>query len=109
MTVTAASIDQAIDEHLAAVKDRQRWLDPEFNADDRAEWGYLWGQVAAVYNNPTCYNERSGEAWQYMGTWRGEDGIWRHQLRHRDLPAPQGYILYEQRGRVNIQVPAARQ
>jgi hypothetical protein len=50
------------------------------------EWDRAWWEIAAAYGDPDCYNPRSGEAWQYHGTYRNEAGQWQHSFRHRDLP-----------------------
>ena len=51
-------------------------------------WSEAWDLLATAADarglgrDIVAYNERSCEAWQYMGTWDGE-----HQFRHRDHPS----------------------
>lgn len=59
---------------------------------ESAEWNHMWDWVAKHPLNegmqePTvALNELNGEAWQYMGSYRGKDGTMVHEFRHRSHP-----------------------
>jgi len=52
---------------------------------DSAEWIRMWGYLQSVYGDCACYDESTGEVWQYMGT-ELKSGEWAHCFRHRCLP-----------------------
>lgn len=54
---------------------------------DSRGWASAWATVCAKYGDAECYDARSGESWQYMGTVVKDDGRVEHQFRHRSLPA----------------------
>ncbi len=71
-------------------------------ARNSLEWGRMWNVIRERFGDIACLSERSGEIWQYMGTYRVDRhaglqlidtveanparGQWEHQFRHRDLP-----------------------
>jgi hypothetical protein len=66
------------------------------------EWDAAWAFIAAKYGSTSC--ESDGECWEYMGTYHDDDGIWKHQFRHRmlsdsrvyeDVPASDGWAPSE--------------
>ncbi|MFA4945125.1 MAG: hypothetical protein WC789_10555 [Lentisphaeria bacterium] len=67
-------------------------------------WARAWTRIAETFRDPEGnpdpegYNARSGEVWQYMGSYADFDGRNpRHEFRHRDFPG---------RGRICCKVPA---
>lgn len=63
-------------------------------------WDQAWSQLKTKYGDTVCYNEQSGESWQYMSTVVKDSGIVEHQFRHRDLPgkAEVGYTYFAAHG-----------
>lgn len=61
----------------------EAWIRPRSR-----EWNAAWARLADVTGDRdfAAVNERSGEAWQYMGTYK-RGGEWEHQFRHRDHPS----------------------
>lgn len=59
---------------------------------DSNEWNAMWQWVAehplnAGIDEPTvALNELNGEAWQYMGSYRGKGGAVVSEIRHRSHP-----------------------
>lgn len=59
---------------------------------DSTEWNNMWQWVAEHPLNrgleePTvAFNELNGECWQYMGSFRSQDGRVVHEFRHRSHP-----------------------
>ncbi len=72
-------------------------------APESLEWRRMWNVIRERFGDIACLSERSGEVWQYMGTYHVDRhaglqlletvkanpaaGRWEHQFRHRDLPA----------------------
>ncbi|MCP3997229.1 MAG: hypothetical protein GY722_19550 [bacterium] len=70
-------------------------------ARDSLEWRRMWKVIRERFGDIACLSDRSGEVWQYMGTYRVDRhaglqlletvkanparGRWEHQFRHRDL------------------------
>lgn len=52
------------------------------------EWNAAWKALAEATGDVdrTALNQRSGEAWQYMGSEKRLRG-WEHSFRHRDHPS----------------------
>lgn len=71
---------------------------------DNPEYRYMWEQVATHPLNKdlrdphVALNQRSHEAWQYMGTW-SKAGSVSHEFRHRDHPLLDARIV--------IRIPAS--
>lgn len=53
----------------------------QFLKRDHKGWKRTWEAIKAAYGDYACYDARSGESWQYMGSTDTE-----HQFRHRSLP-----------------------
>jgi hypothetical protein len=51
------------------------------------EWNAAWNELAAVSGDEdkTAEHPRSGECWQYMGSWF-VGRRWQHTFRHRQHP-----------------------
>lgn len=57
-----------------------RILKPDTNT-----WRLAWQALIEKYGDAACYDEFSGQAWQYMSTtWVGSEA--HHEFRHRCLP-----------------------
>lgn len=48
------------------------------------ELEYAWARIKAQFGDTAQLNQ--GEVWQYVGSWKKEDGIWKHCFRHRWHP-----------------------
>ena len=68
-------------DHKEPADELVRMLD---NLDPELE--HAWSVIARVYGNLLCHDWRTGETWQYMGTYH-RAGAWSHHFRHRCLPA----------------------
>lgn len=59
---------------------------------DSNEWNAMWEWLAKHPLNEgltepmVALNEENGEAWQYMGSFRGHGGVTVHEFRHRSHP-----------------------
>jgi len=59
---------------------------------DSNEWNEMWEWLAKHPLNEgltepmVALNEDNGEAWQYMGSFRGHGGVTVHSFRHRSHP-----------------------
>lgn len=69
---------------------RAVFVDPESE-----EWDYAWDQ--AVPGEDKLEEHIYGEVWQYMGTWKNEDGTWLHHFRHRMHPRTNQRVLRQVR------------
>ena len=87
-TAHAAALRAALDlrptdesDHKEPADELARMLD---NLDPELE--HAWSVIARVYGNLLCHDWRTGEIWQYMGTYH-RAGAWSHHFRHRCLSA----------------------
>jgi hypothetical protein len=59
---------------------------------DSTEWNNMWQWVAehplnqGIEEPTVAFNELNGEQWQYMGSFRSQDGRVVHSFRHRSHP-----------------------
>lgn len=59
---------------------------------DSPEWNWMWSQLAShplnegIEESTVALNTLNGEAWQYMGSYRGKDGTVVSEFRHRSHP-----------------------
>ena len=56
---------------------------------EHPEWESMWSALHAKFEDHECPATR--EVWQYMGTWRTDDG-WKHQFRHRSYHRERKYV-----------------
>jgi hypothetical protein len=71
------------------------------------EWDYMWNWLANhplnenTLDKSLAYNEESGEAWQYMGSFRQNKQVV-HEFRHRHHPESNKRELLKVKGSENL-------